>query len=390
MQTSSGFPRELLDQSKEQRLFYFESFTIAHPKLRETTARAVQFIGNQQAKASCITIVGPTGVGKTTLLQKVEQVLIEQALPNLKKTPGRIPVIRVEAIAPESGSFNWKDYFLRCLLALEEPLIDYKIDYKTRGVRRDSSGELIIEPKTSSPIVRQALENALIYRQPIAVLIDEAQHMQKMASGRRLQDNMDCIKSMANLTRVPHVLIGTYELLAFHNLSGQLSRRNQSIHFSRYRAEYPEDVTAFKTILNTFQRHLPLKEEPDLVSHWKNFYARSLGCVGILKDWLTRALADALEDNSSTLTLQHIEQRAMSIAQCNRILQEIEEGERSLRETQQDYEQLLNSLGLGDKIPAPLPNPLPSADAVNATTKSSNKRRSRKPGTPNPVRRKVK
>ncbi|HEY9829205.1 MAG TPA: TniB family NTP-binding protein, partial [Stenomitos sp.] len=157
---------------------------------------------------------------------------------------GRIPVVRVEAIAPESGNFNWKDYFTRSLIAMEEPLIDYKIDYGERGVHRNNQGKIVIEPKVSAPNLRRALENALKHRCPDAFLIDEAQHLQKMNSGRRLQDNMDCIKSIANLTCVPHVIIGTYELLTFRNLSGQLSRRTQDIHFPRYQAKNPNDLEA--------------------------------------------------------------------------------------------------------------------------------------------------
>ena len=54
-------------------------------------------------------------------------------------------------------------------------------------------------------------------------MIDEAQHLGKIASGRRLLDQLDVIKSIANQTKTVHVLFGTYDLLAFRNLNGQLS-----------------------------------------------------------------------------------------------------------------------------------------------------------------------
>ena len=81
-----------------------------------------------------------------------------------------------------------------------------------------------------------AVERALRFRRPVAVLIDEAQHLARMGSGRRLSDQLDVIKSIANCTGTVHVLLGTYELLAFRNLSAQLSRRSIDIHFPRYRA----------------------------------------------------------------------------------------------------------------------------------------------------------
>ena len=100
-----------------------------------------------------------------------------------------------------------------------------------------------------------------------------------MASGRKLQDQLDCIKSLANMGDTVHVLVGTYELLAFRNLSGQLSRRSADIHFRRYRIDSETDVRAFKSVLWDFQRHLPLSQEPDLLRHWQYCYERTIGCV---------------------------------------------------------------------------------------------------------------
>ena len=89
-----------------------------------------------------------------------------------------------------------------------------------------------------------------------------------------------------------------------------------------------------------------LEQEPDLVSKWDYFYERSLGCVGILKDWLTRALRDALEEENKTITQKHLKQRAWSIAQCTRMLQEIQEGEQQLEETEEDVSEFRELLGI--------------------------------------------
>ncbi len=67
------------------------------------------------------------------------------------------------------------------------------------------------------------------------------------------------------MTTILHCLLGTYELLTFRNLSGQLSRRSVDIHFPRYQVDNPDDIQAFKSVLLTFQRQMPLIKEPDLV-----------------------------------------------------------------------------------------------------------------------------
>src|SRR5690606_28175779 len=122
-----------------------------------------------------------------------------------------------------------------------------------------------------------------IYREPHAFMIDEAQHIARIASGKSLRNQMDTLKSLASVSMVPFVMFGTYELLKFRNLSGQLIRRGIDVHFPRYKAKLEEDRASFQSVLWTFQKHLPFKVEPKLVEHWEYFYVHSIGCVGNLK-----------------------------------------------------------------------------------------------------------
>lgn len=372
MSKNTIFPLQFLKRPIAERLAYFENFTVAHPKLREVYEVLMRTIA-EPAGASFIFVYGASGVGKTTLRKRVEQKLLEQALPELEIDKGRIPVVGIEAVAPESRNFNWKDYYTRSLFALEEPLIDYKFDYGVRGIYRDSCGELMIESKVVAPALRRALESTLRHRHPDVFFIDEGQHLAKMSSGQKLQDQLDCLKSLANMTGILHCLIGTYELLTFRNLSGQLSRRSVDIHFPRYQLDNWDDIQAFKSVLLTFQSQMPVENTPDLIPHWEYFYERTLGCIGILKNWLTRALKDALDEDANTVTLKHLERRAWSVAQCQRMLKEILEGERQLTETESDIQNLRNSLGLGDETLS-----FPEKSPKN-TTKKSKKVGQRKP-----------
>jgi hypothetical protein len=197
--------------------------------------------------------------------------------------------------------------------------------------------------------LRYALEQALRYRRPTAIMIDEAQHLTKMASGRRLSDQLDSLKSLASLSECLHVLIGTYELLSCRNLSAQLSRRSIDIHFRRYQSRDAKDVEAFQRVLFSFQRQLPLAEEPQLWQDWEYFYTHSIGCVGVLKDWLTRGLASALEQGAPTLTRKHLEENSWSMDQCEQMAQAAIEGESTLAEKKETRMRLLALLGLDPK-----------------------------------------
>jgi hypothetical protein len=178
-------------------------------------------------------------------------------------------------------------------------------------------------------------------------MIDEAQHLAKIASGRRLLDQLDVIKSIANRTQTIHVLYGTYDLLAFRNLNGQLSRRSMDVHFPRYRAEFADDRKAFIGVLRSFAQQLPLAEMPDLASDWEFLYERSIGCVGVLKQWLVRSLSAVLRQGEATLSRRTLESQALSVSQIDKILSEASDGEMRLTDSMEASSRLRERLGLG-------------------------------------------
>src|SRR5437867_9885838 len=94
-----------------------------------------------------------------------------------------------------------------------------------------------------------------------STLIDEAQHLMKVGTGAKLLDQLDWIKSMTNVTEVLHILLGTYDLLAFRNLSGQASRRSLDIHFARYQFQQEQDRRDFQAVLLTLLKQVPLDVE---------------------------------------------------------------------------------------------------------------------------------
>jgi hypothetical protein len=175
--------------------------------------------------------------------------------------------------------------------------------------------------------------------------IDEAQHLAKTASGRKLQDQMDCLKFLAQQSQTLMVLIGTYELQSLRNLSGQLSRRSLHLHFPRY-GTGAEELKAFRSIIYNLQLHLPLVKPPNLIKHWEYLYTRSLGCTGILKDWLLRTLAATLAENSQTISLKQLQKYALSASQCEQIAMEVIEGERYFADEDESSRRLMGLLGL--------------------------------------------
>ena len=330
----------------EAKLHQFRKVTVAHPHLLAARERLIAAISDSP-RNSVVFVLGPTGVGKTTLRAKVEKDLTAELAPELKHDRGRLPVVSVEAVAPDTGNFSWRDHFKRLLDSMREPLIDYKLDRKGRP-RGDKEHLFRFDPaaRSSGAEFQYAVEQSLRYRRPAAVLIDEAQHLAKMSSGRRLLDQLDVIKSIANCTKTPHVLVGTYDLLAFRNLSGQLSRRSIDVHFRRYRADRPAEAAIFVNVLRSFAAQLPVAEPPDLVKDWEFLYERSIGCVGIVKEWLVMGLSSMFGRGANQLERKDLEACALSVVQCDKLLSECMEGETRLEESDDGRLRLRMRLGL--------------------------------------------
>ncbi len=336
---TSKTPRLLAAPAGADSLADFKQYTMAHPKLKEMHEKLIRAI-REPGGASLLFILGPTGVGKTTLISRLAQQIVSDLQPQLEQDRERMAVAGMEAEAPTHGNYDFKQHFKRALEALGEILINHKIDMSQRVIEANRQGCLIVDVKGSAAALRGSLEESLRRRRPAAFFIDEAHHLGKVSGGRKFQDHLDVIKSLANLTKITHVLVGTYELFLLLNLSDQLSRRSLTFHFDRYRAGRPSDVKTFQNIIWNFQQRLPFPRQQDLRLHGEYLMERSLGCIGILKGWFLRAADAALEARDKTLALEHLKQHEPSDAEWRSIATVMLEGEESLRESEAE----LNSL----------------------------------------------
>lgn len=122
--TERPFSKELLLKSSSEKLEYFKNTFAPHRNIKD----ALEWLLNcviEPAGTSVYLVFGCTGSGKSTLLRQFRKRLNEHFKEELLRNPGRIIAFETE-IHEEPGKFNYKDYYIRNLEALQEVLIEYK------------------------------------------------------------------------------------------------------------------------------------------------------------------------------------------------------------------------------------------------------------------------
>jgi hypothetical protein len=269
----------------EYKYTYFKSVRVAHLRHREILGKIID-LSHQDSGTDVVLLVGPTGVGKSTLIHDLKKTIIRNSIDALIADPGYTPIVVI--VSPSSGEnkFSWRMFFRTIGQGMDEPLMDSKHRIEMVG---DRSIVRFVTSESTVAGMKMAIENVFRGRRTGILVVDESTKMLRVVSGKTLGIHIDAIQSLCDIPELTLVLAGAYDLLEIPTLSGQIARRSRTIHYSRYQLDGGKDEAEFNSVLDGFMNRWILNHRFDVEKWRESLYVASIGCCGILKTILNNA-----------------------------------------------------------------------------------------------------
>lgn len=308
--------------------------TIDHCHFRQCIEQLRELV-QMKTSTRIVIVTGPTGAGKTTAREQFARELECMAAPEIEENPEMVAYGACSVKAPGPTAFYWKDTYLQMLRSLHHPFVDAKLG-KTPKEWKANEGESV---KKMTPDAAQRLSNdrlfrvlqrTISHRRPKALFFDEAHHLLRVSSSQTLVNQLEHIKYIADETQTLHVLFGTYELIELMDLSSALIRRREVVHFPRYAydpANPEKSLADFADVVAVFAKDLDPMCDESLLLQVPYLYQGSVGCVGVLRDWLYRAYTRAKATKSETITKAVLEKAILSPGDRLALIKDAKSGE---------------------------------------------------------------
>lgn len=271
-----------------------------------------------------IVLVGPSRVGKSRTIRDALGIPEN----NQPAADGSMRTVMVEAEnASKNGEFSTKAFMAACLKAIQHPIYGVMAEDDPWGAKLDR-----LIHNTSEGTLRSAFERALELRQTEYWVVDEAHHVRYIPGGDKAATKvLDSWKCLASKTKIKLVLAGSYGLLPLIGLAPHLIGRQQTLSFDRYRAVSRTEVDSWEQILREFSKFLRFRDGESLSTWNRLLFEGSLGCVGLLSQWLRACLARVDSDDIDVVTREVLEATRTPEVQERELLAEILLGEEDLK-----------------------------------------------------------
>lgn len=281
----------LLHRPPRERLAYVENIRIWYPRMTTIfeAIRTCHDLNPVSAEPQCLMLTGPTGVGKSTLLNSYAALYPSVMLAEVTRSP------LLKVTVPAKATI--RNFITRLLVGVGDPLAD-----------KGTVGSMELR-----------LLHLMAVCQVEVLMVDDLQHFVDRDSERVLHDISNWLKNLVKATGVTCVIAGLPEAEAVLSANPQLGRLfgdPHCLHPFTWDNQHPETIQEFRTFLKTLESLLPLPQPSHLASMetaWRCFVA-SGGCMAYVMNLVRRATYYAIQQGGLAL-----DARLLAMAFDNRL-----------------------------------------------------------------------
>ncbi|WP_413113346.1 TniB family NTP-binding protein [Thaumasiovibrio sp. DFM-14] len=239
----------------------------------------------------CMIVVGDTGSGKTTLINKYLD-----KNPRSETSDGSVIPILSTSLPPNATPIT----------ASEQLLSDL--------------GDPLAFSRGSDPVkIAKEISDLMLSCGVELIIIDEFQHMIDRKNKQVLHSAADWLKMLIVRSKVPVVLFGMPYSVVILEANNQLAGRFELQHtLEPFRLNNKKNLRHYKAFLTMLDDELPFQELSNLTSPdmMKRIYAFSHGNLRRIRKLINRASRLALRDNSSRILLEHFANAAPKVSKA--------------------------------------------------------------------------
>lgn len=271
--------------------------------MQQKAKEDLEFKSQTSEEVSLIVLAGPTGTGKSTIIEEYASEYYESRRVDMLADTSLQPLAFAQATASGDLAIDWTRLYSDLLSSLRDPFA------YIRSMRRDGrqalqvhKGETLAEAQ-----MREQLESVMRAMKTDRAIIDEAQHVIRGKGRAKPGDRLDMLKSQAQNSGAKWILVGTHDLPEYLEHSGQLARRTQVIRLDRYRYTEQPELNEFASAATAMFKAMPSKPKfPSVAANVKFYHVGSIGCPGVLKDWLGRSYMRVLRAGTNEITIEDL------------------------------------------------------------------------------------
>lgn len=339
--------------SLNPRLEEFSKFLVPHKVFVECERDILRRVA-RPGVSNILSVVGPSGAGKTQLLNEVGGALLASPAPSRPDPSAdsaaaarpHLPVVYVTANSGRTFESRFKNLLKQILKQVNG------VATKLGEVRADSSPTLGRPSHFLDHIpiaqLEELVRSGLRERQVRAVLVDEAQHLAQSADADDWQLVGNGLKLLGSISGTLIVLFGTSEVLSLPSLTSALGRRTKAIHLRRYHwnnSLYPHDVGEFESVVAAFASGWPDVLPVDLLlKNLPYVYTGCVGCVGTFYGWIYDAMALAEQEGLPSVTFEILQRTAHSEAKLRKFHLEAQACETAFAAEHAGFDKLMAEL----------------------------------------------